>query len=136
MVTGEPMITFMYPRVEYRNVRIDRGRIEAMRQRAQERLESVFAFLDTDGCREQVLLEYFDDNSGLECGRCDLCRSRRNIPSEQALIQSIPEEGIELRSLLASFDVAHENVVKAYLSALEAERQIFFEKGIVKRKDT
>lgn len=46
-------------------------RIAAMRQ---------FAF-DTDRCRVTGMLEYFGEKPETDCGRCDVCRSRRSASS-------------------------------------------------------
>ena len=134
--SDEPLMTFAHPRVEYRNVRIDKDRIVKLREQAKERLQWVFKFLDAPRCREQVLLNYFGEDDAVECGRCDLCRSRIDAPSESIVLSRIPNEGIPLKSLLRTFDVSHENVVKAYLSSLESDRLIILEKGNVKRKQS
>ncbi len=49
-----------------------------MRKRMTDRIKAMetFAF-DTLQCRETTLLRYFGEHNDTECGRCDVCRSRK-----------------------------------------------------------
>lgn len=49
---------------------------------AQRRIESVVAYCNGgDKCRSRILLEYFGDDSGGDCGQCDVCVERRRAGS-------------------------------------------------------
>ena len=60
-----------------------------------------------DVCRSRYLLDYFDDTAATDCGRCDVCLSRRETSvSPAALVQKFrqvlsdgrPHHPSELRS--------------------------------------
>lgn len=58
-----------------RSVYEDRRAALEMRHKAMER----FAFAD-DSCRVNVMLDYFGEKPGDDCGKCDVCRNRENPP--------------------------------------------------------
>lgn len=49
--------------------------IENIRQRRQEALDAVLAFVDTRNCRLQYLRNYFGEADATPCGHCDNCRA-------------------------------------------------------------
>lgn len=64
---------------------------ERQRERLVGRIESMkrFAFAD-DECRVNVMLRYFGEKPEAECGKCDVCRSRRRRrPSDGGLTESL-----------------------------------------------
>ena len=73
-----PYIIYTTSREEPRHVLIPKVVYEDLRQRMVERIEAIinYAYSDT-GCRERMLLAYFDEKALDECGHCDLCIERR-----------------------------------------------------------
>lgn len=64
---------------------------ERQRERLVNRVESMkrFAFAD-DECRVNVMLRYFGEKPETDCGKCDVCRSRRpRKPVDGGLAESI-----------------------------------------------
>lgn len=62
-----------------------------MRNRMTDRIKAMetFAF-DTIQCREKTLLRYFGEKDSPDCGRCDVCRGKRQIQTdrdEEALLR-------------------------------------------------
>ena len=73
-----PYIIYTTSREEPQHVLIPRAVYEDLRQRMTDRIEATinYAYGDT-GCRERMLLGYFGEKKGDECGHCDLCIDRR-----------------------------------------------------------
>ena len=46
---------------------------EAHKRHERRRLEAMLGYCETTTCRRQVLLAYFDDEPGSDCGNCDNC---------------------------------------------------------------
>jgi len=73
-----PTATLLVPRRDAQRLMLDKEALQAREQRATARMEAMIRFaFRTDKCRERVLLRYFNDDSEDDCGRCDVCRSRR-----------------------------------------------------------
>ena len=79
-----PYIIYTTSREEPKYVLIPKAIYEDLRQRMTDRIEAIinYAYGDT-GCRERMLLGYFGEMSGQECGRCDLCIDRRKRGDHQ-----------------------------------------------------
>ena len=73
-----PYIIYTTSREEPQHVLIPRAVYEDLRQRMSDRIEATinYAYADS-GCRERMLLGYFGEMSGDECGHCDMCIERR-----------------------------------------------------------
>jgi ATP-dependent DNA helicase RecQ len=86
-----PYIVYTTSREETRYLRFPLDVYERQRERLQKRIEAMkrFAFAD-DTCRQRILLDYFGQHPGHDCGKCDVCRGRR------AKSPSQPEEAVSL----------------------------------------
>lgn len=73
-----PYIYYTTARELPRYVQLPLAVYEHRRQLMQQRLQAVsnFAFSSSE-CRSQILLRYFGEEQTPECGRCDICRARR-----------------------------------------------------------
>ncbi|MEO8588507.1 MAG: RecQ family ATP-dependent DNA helicase [Flavobacteriales bacterium] len=72
-----PSITLLLPRQDAQRLTIDPAALRDREQRAIERMEAMLAYMNTtDRCRERMLLAYFGQPSGSDCGRCDVCKAR------------------------------------------------------------
>ena len=73
-----PYIIYTTSREEPKHVLIPKTVYEDLRDRMTSRVEATinYAYSDT-GCRERMLLSYFGEAVGDECGHCDLCIDRR-----------------------------------------------------------
>ena len=60
------------------NIDLQLQRYNLLKQRAQERMEAITAYMqDNDNCRSVKLLEYFGQEGSKPCGTCDVCRRPR-----------------------------------------------------------
>ena len=72
-----PYVYFPYARIETRHVQLSPEVYDLRRERAGHRTEQMLRFASaTHGCRTGIMLEYFGQQPGKPCGKCDLCRER------------------------------------------------------------
>lgn len=99
------------------------------RQRMADRIEAVkrFAFTDTD-CRQNIILEYFGETGAEPCGRCDVCRSRRQPAGRQVqledtiLYQASKKGGVEIDTLLEGGYAPRTEVISAVRTLIDSGR--------------
>ncbi|MBR5684719.1 MAG: RecQ family ATP-dependent DNA helicase [Muribaculaceae bacterium] len=73
-----PYIIYTTSREEPKHVLIPKAIYEELRQRMVDRVEATINYAYSDnGCREHMLLGYFGEQTGEDCGHCDLCIDRR-----------------------------------------------------------
>ncbi len=73
-----PYLTFTTARVEPKYIVIPRTAYEDLQEKMQQRIDAIsnYAYSES-GCREQMLLNYFGEESSYACGHCDLCIDAR-----------------------------------------------------------
>ena len=73
-----PYLTFTTARVEPKYIVIPRTAYEDLQEKMQQRIDAInnYAYSES-GCREQMLLNYFGEESSYACGHCDLCIDTR-----------------------------------------------------------
>ena len=73
-----PYLTFTTARVEPKYIVIPRTAYEDLQEKMQQRIDAIsnYAYSES-GCREQMLLNYFGEESSYTCGHCDLCIDAR-----------------------------------------------------------
>lgn len=73
-----PYIFFPTAREEKKYIMIGKNIYEERKSVINARTEAMIEYgFRKDVCREKMLLEYFGENNGCECGRCDVCRDKR-----------------------------------------------------------
>lgn len=60
--------------VPFDQLEIDFDELQRRKAAEYEKLEAVFEFAHTAGCRQRVILDYFGDPKSENCGRCDRCQ--------------------------------------------------------------
>lgn len=82
--SGLPLIHVPTAREETKCLVIGKDIYENRKEQMSERIESVidFAFNNTT-CRVKRMLRYFGENNANDCGKCDVCRSRKNNPAKE-----------------------------------------------------
>ncbi len=127
-----PRVTFLRERVEDRNLTFDTTLITHLRNQANARMHSVAEYITGGECREQYILSYFGEEPEISCGSCDICRSVRKRVSIDTILLRIPETGIILKDLVASFGATNEPEVRELISILESEEFIVLEHDLVR----
>ena len=73
-----PYILYTTSRELPKYIALPRAVYEDQRQRLTSRIEAMKAFaFSTDECRVNVMLRYFGEKPTADCGKCDVCRSRK-----------------------------------------------------------
>ncbi len=75
-----PTATLLTPRADAQRLVLDPAALSQRKQRAEERLSALQAFVDTEECRAGLLIGYFGGTTGTPCGICDVCRRNRSYP--------------------------------------------------------
>lgn len=69
----KPQISFTLPRMSADRFRIDRALYAFRKEQASKKVRAMMKYLQTEHCRQQVLLEYFGERRETPCGICDNC---------------------------------------------------------------
>ncbi|MCG8575989.1 MAG: RecQ family ATP-dependent DNA helicase [Flavobacteriales bacterium] len=86
--SAAPKILFIHERLNENNVSLSPELYKNRKLLSQQKLESIFDYLQTTECRDQFLLNYFGANSKTNCGRCDNCLEKLNTSSPQEQIKN------------------------------------------------
>ncbi len=101
-----PYIFFPTAREEKKYIMIGKNIYEERKSVINARTEAMIEYgFCKNVCREKMLLEYFGENNGCECGRCDVCRDRRvsETGKEEALLARVVDylrsrpDGVDVR---------------------------------------
>lgn len=112
--TDKPQIQFLQPRIDTTNLQINHTYIRERKEIMQMQIESVFAYLKSEGCRSKTLLAYFDDFDSGACGICDHClRSkgkRKNIEKaiQKEMLKMLAEGTKSLQELIDEIEFGEE----------------------------
>lgn len=107
------------PRLAPDHLPVDFVAIHERRARANQKLEVMIGYAETRQCKQNYILSYFGDASGmLRCGRCSSClqQSRRSEPSarQTPIILAVISAAWQLRGRFGRHVVA--DVVRGVLS--------------------
>ncbi len=97
----KPQLTFLTPRYDAALLPLNVFEIERRRERDRQKARSVIQYAsNTNRCRTILLLEYFNEMDGKDCGVCDVClKNKKNEPRPE-----IDEElGNQILHYLKSF---------------------------------
>ncbi|MDE6072719.1 MAG: RecQ family ATP-dependent DNA helicase [Muribaculaceae bacterium] len=107
--SNAPMMYFPTAREEVRYVQIGKRIYEDRKEILSNRTEAMINYAFSSGkCREKILLEYFGETDGKDCGHCDVCRERRKsadasrgekiVERMEAYLKGKPD-GVDIRIL-------------------------------------
>lgn len=131
-----PFVLYPTARDETRYVVIPREVYEVQLERTRRRMEAMrqYAYM-TDSCRVRHMLRYFGQNDAADCGKCDVCRSRRKSPeadlsvSVMSLISS-SSDGVTLNDMRRHFTGTRFTPAVSTLRRLIDEGQVIENEGI------
>lgn len=133
-----PYIYFPTAREDKRYVMIGKDIYEDRKKVISERTEAMIDYCFGKGkCREKILLEYFGEQDGKDCGRCDICRGRNQRSGEKEenrlariveYIRSRPG-GADIRIMERDLRIVPSQLSE-YLSYLCGEGFVIFEDGL------
>lgn len=117
--TDKPQINFTKARVDSGNLFIDHRYLKERKEIMQEQVTSVIAYANSDRCRSQSLLEYFDDHSTDKCGVCDVCLEEKRKEKEIYLEDNITNE---ILSILSEKPLSLDDLIASIAAGNEKER--------------
>lgn len=133
-----PYIYFPTAREDKRYVMIGKDIYEDRKKVISERTEAMIDYGFGKGkCREKILLEYFGEQDGKDCGRCDICRGRNQRSGEKEenrlariveYIRSRPG-GADIRIMERDLRIVPSQLSE-YLSYLCGEGLVILEDGL------
>ena len=85
-----PLLIFTMDRQDERYLYLDPQVYEDRKRKAQERLDAVRQYVQSDDvCRSQALLRYFGELDSPPCGGCDVCRSRKRTKADEVAMEEL-----------------------------------------------
>ncbi len=73
-----PQLYFHHLRVHKDHLHINHERILKLKQRYEMQVQKMADFLESEECRERLILQYFDEEVAENCGHCDNCLRQSN----------------------------------------------------------
>ena len=100
----KPSIIFTSPRIDIESLHISDTNYKDLKENNWKRRQAMIDFVSNDrDCRSRQLLAYFGEESGKDCGVCDVCLSRRERPSveslEERIVGLLDEKGMTIKAL-------------------------------------
>lgn len=129
-----PYILYTTSREEERHMLIPRSVYEDRIKQMSTRIDAMKRFAFTDnGCRVNIMLEYFGQKAGHACGKCDLCRTEKTVKGElpeiklntenilEQLKEIIPEESpMPIKEILHALGAKTESQRDAIIKVLRS----------------
>lgn len=105
-----PLISYTRQRVESRHLVIPRIVNEERKSRFETRIESMNHYVSqSDVCRSRILLSYFGEENAKDCGKCDVCLSRKKPKLEEKRFDEITSA---IKSTLAEKSLSIDLIVE------------------------
>lgn len=132
--TDKPQLTFLQPRVDYKNLYIDSDFIRERKDIKEEQIKAIYHFLDTKECRSNAILAYFGETENTPCGECDLCLKRKHVEGIEAKIEQeirvlLIEKPLSLHEIIDSITIGDDEKKIAVLRELVDEDKVEVEEG-------
>ena len=84
------ILFIMHERLTPGNVKLSPERYRMLRSSYRERVQAMVDYVEEeDECRSRFLLRYFGQEAAKDCGRCDICRSRKSTPHKDKIKEFI-----------------------------------------------
>ena len=97
--TDMPQVTFVAPRLDIKDVQIDRQYIEQRKAIYRQKTEAVCHYATARNCRSTMLLSYFDEDNAPKCGTCDVCLDERRKRDQTNLADTLTDDIIQALQL-------------------------------------
>lgn len=92
-MNDRPQLMFILPRQDAARLPLDRERLESRSKLAMAKARAMTEFATSgETCRMVVIQQYFGEENGVDCGKCDVCvarRKRENLKEAEILRQEI-----------------------------------------------
>jgi len=92
-----PRLTFLTPRQDAARLQVDKEKIDYRNRVILKKMNDIIAYLENiSRCRTQLLQEYFDEISYLNCNVCDYCLSLKKNQEKTSEVGTIKKEVMQL----------------------------------------
>jgi len=129
--TTQTQYTYPLPRVAANDISLHTAIYKQRRELDLEKLDAMHRFVSAETCRQQSMIGYFGEESG-ECGKCDVCQSKKNIPSLQSVVEACREPK-RLEELVSSPIPYNKHQVLDVLHAALKEGKVAYTNGTYKK---
>ncbi len=126
-----PRLIFHKSRPSNESFKIDEKSYHDLKEGAWNRLNSMIEYHTLEKCRQQIILDYFDETETMPCGQCDHClgsnESNYNNQLKTSILNLIKDKakGIEARDIILRFPYNKRKRVLKCLDDLESENIIY-----------
>ena len=101
--------------IPFERLEIDFDELERRKRAEYEKLEAVIGFARTGSCRQRVILNYFGDHEGADCGTCDRCDSGTADSVRRGSEVSVQDvKGVDPAALLRGVQVVLSGVTRMH----------------------
>lgn len=130
-----PQIVFTAPRTDTKTLYLSESNYSTLKQHADRRKESMHAYvIAANGCRSNLLTQYFGETAGCGCGHCDLCLLAKRKSSDNSLREQILEiltrNPLRADQLLEQLAEQDESKIKTALRQLVDEGTVQVDKSL------
>jgi ATP-dependent DNA helicase RecQ len=94
--TDKPQVTYTKPRHTGTNLWIDRQYLDARKAVYQKKMQAMLSYTETNICRSQQLLAYFNEPNASKCGLCDVCLREKRLLNADTLQSQIADDILQL----------------------------------------
>lgn len=117
--TDLPQVTWLQPRMDNKQLVINRRYIEDRKATYHQKMAAVFAYAEHKKCRSQMLLAYFDEDNAPKCGICDVCLEEKRQIYQADTLDDITAEIVQL---LSAEDLDTDELITRVKTGSEKER--------------
>ena len=90
------ILFILHDRLRPGNVQLSPQRYRLLQSKYRERVKAMTDYvLEEDECRSRFLLRYFGQENGKDCGRCDICRSKKKRSHRERILDFVRSSGGE-----------------------------------------
>ncbi len=125
-----PKVTFLKARPQDESFKIDEKSYSSLKENSWNKLNSIINYHSLEKCRQQIILDYFDEGETFDCGQCDYCLGSYQTAYDEtikhkiiSLIQS-SNDGISPKKIIVKFPYNKRKRVYQCLEDLESEKMI------------
>lgn len=131
----EPTITILRGRVDLKYFSIPQQVYETRKTQYAKKIENVIEYASNkDHCRSQMLLKYFGDNNGCNCGQCDTCINKKkqqltntdftSLRNDVIRVLTVENKKLGAVELMNIFSKCDQNLLKQTLRWMLDNKQI------------
>lgn len=142
-LTGYPKITFLKDRIALSKLELDENKYQFLKERRQFLIQKMIEYAEQHYlCREQFLLNYFDEINHNPCGYCDICLYHKKLPTIQHIkteilqyLQNSTQKNITINELYNIFSFHNKELVLQAIRELADDNLVSLSNDVVKYDD-